>query len=360
VDLIDFGWKGPSFPPPPQGKPDCSPARVVEEQKGGYYVASTAGELWAETAGRLRFDASSRAGLPVVGDWVWIHPSQPGRTALIHGILPRTNCLSRLGLGRDKAAGDEEPLAANVDVMLIVTALNKEFKASRLERYGTLAWENGIQPVVLLNKADLCGDAGPFVAETRAALPGAVVLTLSALKGDGVEKLSDVLAPRSTAILLGSSGVGKSTLINTLMDLPVQDTGEARADDDRGRHTTTTRSLLRLPSGALLIDTPGLREVAFAQSADGIGKTFADIEELSVNCRFHDCSHGHEPGCAVQEALRAGRLSERRHLNYQKLLKEQAHLKSKTDTTAALKQKADEKKLSRRIKTYFKQKDEQE
>jgi len=146
MDLKDFGWKEPSFPPPPQDKPDWALARVTEEHKSGYYVASASGNLWAEAAGKLFNEASSRLDLPVVGDWVWIHPSLPESLALIHGILPRSNCLSRLGLGRDKATGEEEPLAANVDVMLIVTSLNKEFKASRLERYGPGPGKMGFSP----------------------------------------------------------------------------------------------------------------------------------------------------------------------------------------------------------------------
>ena len=356
IDLNDFGWHGPSFPSSPQESPGWALARVMEEHKNGYFVVSSSGELRAETAGRLFHEASSRMNLPVVGDWVWIHPSWPGELALIHGILPRTNCLSRLGVGRDKSAGEEEPLAANVDVMLIVTSLNKEFNASRLERYGSLAGKNGVQAAVLLNKADLCEDVAPFLAEAQKALPGAAVLTISARTGSGMEQLSTVLKPRMTAVLLGSSGVGKSTLINKLMNRSVQATLEISAEGDLGRHATTSRSLMRLPSGVLLIDSPGLREVASIESADGLEKTFSDIEELSARCRFHDCTHQHEPGCAVLEARRTGELSERRYGNYQKLVREQAFLKSKAK---AIDQKRREhrKNISRLIKEHYKYKD---
>jgi ribosome biogenesis GTPase len=356
MDLMDFGWKEPSFPAPPDGA-HWAPARVIEQQKGVYRVMSTSGERWAEVIGRLLFDAPSRMSLPVVGDWVWIQSADPDGETLIHGVWPRRNCLSRLSVGRDKTLGEEEPLAANVDVMLIVTSLNKEFKASRLERYGTLAWKNDIRPVVLLNKADLCDDVGSFVAETEEALPGVAVRTISAKTGEGLDQLGDLLAPRSTAILLGSSGVGKSTIVNRLMDRAVRETSDIRSDDDRGRHTTTTRSLLRLPSGALLIDSPGLREVSFAPTAEGIDRAFTDIGALAAQCRFSDCRHQQEPACAVQEALRTGALPERRFLSYQKLLQEQAHLERKTDKAAALKQKGREKDLSRRIKDVYKHRD---
>jgi ribosome biogenesis GTPase len=357
MDLKEFGWKEPSLPTPPADKPSCALGRVVEEHKSSYKVITEAGELSADAAGRLYFEATSRTSLPVVGDWVWIDPPPPGGLALIHGILPRKNCLSRLGAGRDNAAGDEEPLAANIDAMFIVTSLNKEYNASRLERYGTLAWENGIQPVALLNKADLCEDTAHYVTATQEALPGAAVLTISALTGFGLEKLAGLLSPGSTAVLLGSSGVGKSTLINKLMNRRVQETLEVRADDDKGRHATTSRSLIRLPSGMLLIDSPGLREVAFAQSSEGLGTTFTDIHELSSRCRFHDCAHSQEPGCAVQEALRTGTLSTRRFENYQKLLREQAYLKTKSDKAAALAEKEHDKEISRLIKAHYKTED---
>ncbi|HRY28565.1 MAG TPA: ribosome small subunit-dependent GTPase A [Elusimicrobiota bacterium] len=355
MDLKKFGWTEESFPPPPQDKPYCAPARVVEEQKGGYYVVAATGELWAEVAGRLFYEASSRLHLPVVGDWVWIHPALPDTLSLIHGILPRKNGLSRLGMGRDAATGEEQPLAANVDTMLIVTSLNKEFNPSRLERYGTLAGQNGIRPVVILNKADICDDPRPYVTAAREALPGAAVLTVSAATGLGMETLSELLTPGSTGVLLGSSGVGKSTLINRLLQEAVQDTMEIRADDHRGRHATTTRSLFRLPSGALLIDSPGLREVGLPQTGQGLPSTFSDIEQLSANCRYRNCSHAREPGCAVQEARRLGNLSERRYLNYLKLLKERAFIKRKTDKGAAREHKKYEKRISRLIKEYFKQ-----
>jgi ribosome biogenesis GTPase len=244
-------------------------------------------------------------------------------------VLPRRSAFRR-NTGSEHSGptlAGEQVLAANVDVAFVVAGLDGDFNLRRLERYLAVAWSGGTTPVILLNKADVAADLEGLRVAAEAIAPGVEVRTLSALTGDGVANIaSDHLAQGRTAVVLGSSGVGKSTLVNALLGVERQRTSDVREDDSRGRHTTTFRELVRLPGGALLIDTPGIRSLGVAGASDGLEPVFADIADLAAGCRFGDCGHEHEPGCAVQAALQDGRLEAARFASYRKLEREAAHV----------------------------------
>jgi ribosome biogenesis GTPase len=307
------------------------PARVVLEHKHAFQLVSAGGELTAACTGRLLHEAAGRDGLPAVGDWVAVRlragESSPGpserRQADIHAVLPRRTKFSR------RAAGDadrEQIIAANIDTALLVTALDQNFNLRRIERYLAATRESGAEPVVVLNKADLHSD--PLTARTEAVsiAAGAAVVALSAACGDGLEALEPWLVPGRTLALLGSSGVGKSTLVNRLLGADHLATGAISDAAGKGCHTTTRRELIVIPGGALLIDTPGMRELQLWDTgARDIDETFADITEISARCRFRDCTHSSEPGCAIQESLDDGSLAFERWESFQKLCREQAY-----------------------------------
>ena len=262
---------------------------------------------------------------PGVGDWVrWQRPASDA--VRIDEILPRFSNISRKAAGR---VTEEQIMAANVDWIFLVSSLNQEFSANRLERYLTMAWQSGASPVILLSKADLCEEITPFLDEAEQAAPAVPVHPVSTLSGEGIEAITPYLERGKTIVLLGSSGVGKSTLVNQLAGGEQQKTGTIRQQDERGRHTTTYRTLIPLREGAVLIDTPGLRELALWGDEAALGKTFDDIESLATGCRFADCGHRAEPGCAVRTALEDGRLQARRLESYHKLLREFDHLRAK-------------------------------
>ncbi len=314
-----------------------APARVVSEHKGLYRVAAEAGEMAAWLTGRLQYDAARRADLPVVGDWVVTHvmDDQPPQ-AVIHAVLPRRSLFSRKEAGR--GAG-EQPLAANVDTALLVVGLDGNYSLRRIERYLTLAWQSGARPVILLTKADVCPEAAQRLHEAERAAAPAPVHAISVVEGQGLAALDQYLLPGRTLVLLGSSGVGKSTLTNHLKGSEIQKVQDVRADDSKGRHTTTHRELFVLPSGALIIDTPGMRELGLYDADDGLAAAFADIGELARHCRFADCLHTHEPGCRVREALNAGALDAGRYDNYLRMQGELRYQARRTDVQAALAEK---------------------
>lgn len=307
-------------------KESSLPARVAEESRGAHLVYSEAGEIPAEISGRLRFSAKSRAELPAVGDWVIVDWRRTAKRAVIHRVLTRKGRFSRKVAGKTT---EEQIVAANVDTVCLVSALNCEFNLRRMERYMSMAWESGARPVMVLNKSDLCTDIGAARREAEGTSPGVKVVVTSAATGKGVEELRELVRAGGTTAMLGSSGVGKSALTNVLLGVERQKTGEAREVDDRGRHTTTSRHLMVVPGGGILIDTPGMRELQLWNSGLGIVRAFQDIEELANDCKFRDCRHDGEPGCGVQRAIEDGQLDEDRLANLRKLQREQQFLEGK-------------------------------
>lgn len=317
----------------PPGERDLSGAtvgRVTAIFQGIHRVITGNGEVQARIAGRLRHRADGRADLPAVGDWVLLEGAAGDGDARIVEVLPRRSCFSRKVAG---GRADEQVVAANVDLVWIVAGLGRELNVRRIERYLTLTWESGARPVVLLNKRDLVPDDEVTAAISRVekATPGVPVHAVSATTGEGLDGLDPYLEPATTVALLGSSGVGKSTLINRLAGEELFRVGEVRAADEKGRHTTTHRELIRLPCGALLIDTPGMREIQLWEADAGLEAAFPDLEELAVGCRFNDCRHRSEPGCALRQAVEDGEVSQDRLDSYLKLLRELEHLERKKD-----------------------------
>lgn len=295
-----------------------SPARVAAREGSLYRLWTEGGDRDAAISGKFKLALSKGGKLPAVGDWVAVDlkPTQ----GVIHGVLPRRTVVSRKEAGeRDRI----QVLVANVDVIFVVSGLDDDFNLRRLERYLAVVREGGSRGVVLLNKADLCPDAGARQAETRLIAGDFPVHIISAKKGDGVDVLAEYLVPATTIALLGSSGAGKSTLVNRILGREKQATKEVR-EDSRGRHTTTSREMFVTPSGAILLDTPGLREIQLADVAEGIRQTFADVEALFGACKFDNCRHHKEPGCAVLAALDSGALDPNRWDSYLKLKAEQA------------------------------------
>jgi ribosome biogenesis GTPase / thiamine phosphate phosphatase len=320
LNLQDLGWDD-GFAASLEPHDNCIPGRVSAQHRGEYDVLTERGELRAHVAGRLRHEASSGENLPAVGDWVAL------RETTIHAVLPRRSAFLRKVAWSQTEA---QVLAANVDTIFVVSGLDDDFSVRRLERYLTLAWESGASPVVVLTKADLCADPLARLLEAEQVAVGVPAHVVSNMTGEGVDELEAYLAPAKTVALLGSSGVGKSSLANRLLGGEVQATMELAADGT-GRHTTTTRQLLRLPTGALLVDTPGLREIQLWSADDGIQEAFADVDELAADCRFNDCAHMREPGCAVQAAIDKGRLPRERLQSYRALQRELRRLAAKQD-----------------------------
>jgi ribosome biogenesis GTPase len=328
--LEDFGWdeaRARDFEPwRAQAR---IPGRVLAQHRGRFRLATERGELPASVAGRLQFEAAPGA-LPVAGDWVALEPTPDGAAAVIHGVLPRRGVFVR------RAAGREAPqvAAANVDLALLVMSLNADFSPRRLERYLAAARDGEVAPLVVLTKSDLCANPGPQLAEARASAPGVNVLAVSVVTGDGMDALAARLAPGRTAALLGSSGVGKSSLVNALAGGERMAVADISAHEDKGRHTTTHRELITLPGGSLLLDTPGMRELGLWNAEAGVSATFADVEAVMVRCRFSDCGHESEPGCAVRAALEAGELDPGRWRSYRKLQRETAFEDRRDDPRA--------------------------
>jgi ribosome biogenesis GTPase len=310
---------------------DVVAGRVSIQHRGAYDVLTELGELRCEVTRRLVHEAPTTADLPVVGDWVVITPDAGAGKGTITAVLPRYTKFSRKTAWQ---AAEEQVLAANIDVAFLVASMNEDLSLRRLERYLILAWESGARPVIVLTKTDLHPAPEAVVAEVELIAGGVPVHAISSVTGDGLATVTALLEPGLTAVLLGSSGVGKSTLVNTLAGEELLATQEIR-DDGKGRHTTTRRELIQLPTGALVIDTPGIRELQLWVADDGIDEAFEDVTDLFAHCRFSDCAHDREPGCAVHAALADGTLPPERWESYLKLQGELEHLERKLDKRAA-------------------------
>lgn len=318
--------------------------RVVLEYNHLYRVYTGHGELLADVAGKLRHEATSRADLPAVGDWVVVEPRPEEGRATIQSVLPRQSKFMR------KAAGsrtEEQIVGANINTVFLITSLNQDFNLRRLERYLIVALEGGARPVIVLSKADLCDETEERIAEIQTVAGKIPIHAISAVRKDGLVELMSYFRHGETVALLGSSGVGKSTLINHLIGRDVQKVKEIREFDGRGQHTTTHRELILLPQGGLVLDTPGMRELQLWDGEESLHRAFDDIEELVRNCYFSDCQHRDEPQCAIREALAEGRIEAARYQGYEKLQKELKHMARKQDISAQITEKKKWKKLTR-------------
>ncbi|WP_373231134.1 ribosome small subunit-dependent GTPase A [Cohnella sp.] len=313
-----------------------SPARVIAQFSHSYKIMTPVGEHSAGVSGKFEFNAVNRSDYPAVGDWVMVEIVPNEARSVIHAVLPRKTYMVR------KAAGntmDDQIIGSNMDYLFIVNALNQDFNLRKIERYLIAAWESGAQPVVLLTKTDLCEDPPKFAAAVENAAPGVPVHLISALLDQGKNELTPYLHAGKTIAITGSSGVGKSTLLNWLAESEKQRIQEIREDDARGRHTTTHRELFLLEGGALIMDTPGMRELQLWDSHEGWEQAFSDIEALAGQCRYRDCIHESNQGCAIIQALDDGTLDPKRYANYKKTAKELAHLARKEESSSQKKSK---------------------
>jgi ribosome biogenesis GTPase len=343
LDLESLGWNT-SFADAfrPFERDGLAPARVAVQHRGEYVVYTQHGELRAEVTGRLRNDDNQ----PAVGDWVAVALRQDEARATIHAVLPRHSAFTR------KVAWAEtkpQVVAANVDIVFVVCGLDANYNVRRIERYLTLAWESGAQPIVLLTKADLCDDVDARVYEVESIAIGVPVHSVSAPLGDGVESVRAYVTLGKTAALLGSSGVGKSTLVNALVGEELLATQDVR-EDGRGRHTTSHRQLVPLPEGGLVLDTPGMRELQLWDADTGLEAAFQDLETLAGQCRFADCAHRREPGCAVRAALADGTLDVERLESWRKLQRELERLASKQDGRARSESRKERARFARSMR----------
>jgi ribosome biogenesis GTPase len=333
---------------------DCVPARVVSQQRGLWRVAGDFRECWAEASGRLRTESEAGGDWPAVGDWVSAEIRLGQTNALIQHVLPRRSRFARKVAGKQIA---EQVIVANIDVALIVAALDGDFNVRRIERYMAQCWESGARPAIVLNKADECAERHERAAEIEDIARSVRVFLISAKTGEGLGALETYFLKGQTIVLLGSSGAGKSTLVNRLLQEERQPTYAVRESDSRGRHTTTSRELFLLPGGAMVIDTPGLRELQLWNAADGLSQAFEDVDELAAQCRFTNCQHRNEPGCAVQAALAEGILAEDRLDNWRKLQREHEFLLRKMDPETGAAQKKRIKIIMRRVRQEYQQRD---
>lgn len=353
---MDYGWEGFSSRLVGENKSDgLAPGRVITDGGQLYRVVTDTGENWSILSGSLRNSLKSKNEHPAVGDWVMLDTDESHQHWPIRGILPRYSALTRKTAGR---VTEEQVLAANVDYVFLVSGLDggRNFNQRSLERYLTCGWESGAAPVVILNKADLCDDVDAMVLLAEAVGPGVPIHVISCVSGTGFGNLQQYLSPGATVALIGPSGVGKSSIINALLETAQLDTGPQRQQDHRGRHTTTRRELVKLSSNALLIDTPGLRELQLWGDEASLENSFADIEDYGQDCRFSDCSHVQEPGCAVQQALAEGEIEQSRFESYLELRKELRYLKSKQENRYRKEKEARMKEIAKFSRQHFKNK----
>lgn len=322
--------------------------RVISEHRGNYKVCTNSSNLLAKVPGKIIYNSLGRDSYPAVGDWVILdRDTDSSGEAIINHILPRKSKFSR------KIAGntiDEQIVAVNIDTIFICMALNKDFNLRRLERYISVSWDSGATPVVILTKSDLCEDLDERLSAAYNTAIGIDVIVVSSMKDEGIEKVKSLITMGSTVAFLGSSGVGKSTLINKLLEQDKQVVSNISDFNDKGRHTTTHRELIPLPNGGAVIDTPGMRELQLLDNSEGIDESFSDIHELSNRCKFSDCKHLSEPGCAVRDAIETGSLTQERFNSYVKLKKEALFMERKLNKTLQADKKKEMIKINKELK----------
>jgi ribosome biogenesis GTPase len=355
MDLHTLGWSS-FFAAQVAGddNQDLTPARVIQQHRDRWVVQNADGTSSARISGRFRHQVDSNGTFPAVGDWVLVHGESGTDWVMIDRVLTRRSSFSRQAAGpSDRAI--EQVVAANIDIVFLVAGLDGNFNLRRLERYLTVAWDSGATPQIVLNKTDLCDNVQGCIDQVEKVAPAVTIHAVSAASCDNIESIRAAIPSGRTAAFLGSSGVGKSSLINALLGEERQSVAEVSSEGSRGRHTTTSRELILLPEGGIVIDTPGMRELQIWADEASLGRTFEDIERVAQYCRFADCSHLHEPGCAVRAAIESGELEESRFDSYRKQLREIRFQRRRQDTTAARAEQEKWKKITKRWRNRHKE-----
>jgi ribosome biogenesis GTPase len=345
IDLETIGWDvffEESFGPYQiQG---LVPGRITQVQRKSCIALTENGEIEVRVSGKFRYDTFEKGSYPVVGDWVGIKKEFNDDKGVIQAVLPRRSKFSRKVAGK---VTEEQIIVANVDIVWIVSGLDNDFNIQRIERYLTLASESGSKPVVILNKSDICNDPDAKIEQVKRIAPSTPIHSISAELNQGLDILNQYLGKGKTIALIGSSGAGKSTIINRLLGVDRQKVGAVRKSDSHGRHITTYREMIMLPNGGMIIDNPGMREIQLWSKGESLNDVFKDIEEIAQQCRFRDCMHESEPGCAIKDALDKGELDPRRYTHYLKLRKEVKFLSIKQNEMVRSTEKAKWKNMAK-------------